>query len=104
MPIILAEADSSRIVIWSIALLALLVAGWFTVAWVKRWVSASDDGPADGFTLSDLRRLHRSGQMSDEEFERAKGAIVDATRRAAERERAKAEGRGPAGPDSLLEE
>jgi hypothetical protein len=34
-----------------------------------------------GFTLSDLRQLHRTGKLSTEEFERAKGKIVAAARR-----------------------
>ena len=39
-------------------------------------------GPPDerntgiAFSISDLRRMHREGQLSDEEFERAKGAII----------------------------
>jgi len=44
-----------------------------------------DEGPAvpgagGGFTLSDLREMHRSGQMSDEEFEAAKSLIVSAVK------------------------
>src|SRR3712207_8783046 len=38
-----------------------------------------------GFTLADLRQLHKSGQMTDEEFEKAKSKVVEAAKRAAER-------------------
>ena len=55
-------------------------------------------GPPAGFTLSDLRDLHRNGQMTAEEFERAKGKIVAAAKAAALRqEKPKtSDGGGPA--------
>ncbi|MHC4995789.1 MAG: SHOCT domain-containing protein [Planctomycetota bacterium] len=31
---------------------------------------------SEAFTLSDLRRLHQQGQLSDDEFERAKQALL----------------------------
>lgn len=34
------------------------------------------------FTLADLRQLHRDGQLSDAEFERARAAIIAQTRAA----------------------
>jgi len=51
---------------------------------------ACDDGdiadvPAAGFTLGDLKRLHESGKISSEEFEKARSSVVAATKRAAER-------------------
>ena len=33
-----------------------------------------------GFTLSDLRRMHKEGRMTDEEFEKAKMLIVGAAK------------------------
>jgi hypothetical protein len=39
------------------------------------------DETEEGFTLSDLRRLHREGSLSDEEFERAHAQIISAVRR-----------------------
>lgn len=48
------------------------------VAWARRRLVGGDDRDArpGGFTLSDLRQLHREGKMSDEEFERAKAQLV----------------------------
>ena len=72
---------------WMLVLLAFVVLGFVAVVQVKRWVSKPDEGSAGtGFTLSDLRALHRSGKMSAEEFEKAKAIIVDAAQRAAKRE------------------
>jgi hypothetical protein len=71
---------------WALILLCLVLLGFYAVVRVKRWVTRHDDAPAAGFTLSDLRALHRSGQMTAEEFEKAKTAIVAASQQAAQRE------------------
>ena len=91
----LAEVPIGSIVLASLVLLALVFAGWLTVWQVRRRLTQPDESSGAGFTLSDLRRLHKSGQMSDEEFERAKSKVVDAAKRAAERDlAAKAAGGG----------
>jgi hypothetical protein len=64
-------------------LLVIAVIGFAVASWVrKRMNDAMHDpgmtSPAD-FTLSDLRKMHASGQITDEEFERAKGRIVAMT-------------------------
>ena len=72
---------------WMLVLLAFVVVGFVAVVQVKRWISKPDEGAAGaGFTLGDLRALHRSGKMSAEEFEKAKAIIIDAAQRAAKRE------------------
>jgi hypothetical protein len=94
--------SSSDIILWSLLLIGLIVAGWLTVWQVKRRLQKTDDllGNA-GFTLSDLRRLHKSGQMSDEEFEKAKARVVEAARRAAARDDAQAGGLARARPTAV---
>jgi len=102
----LAQTDHTRaIVVWSLFLIGLIVAGWLTVWQVRRKLQRDDSPGNTGFTLSDLRQLHKSGQMTDEEFDRAKARVVEAARRAALRD-APAPGKGPggdagAGPRSL---
>ena len=87
------EYGASDVILWSLLLIGLIVAGWLTVWHVKRRLQKTDDVlGSSGFTLSDLRQLHKSGQMTDEEFEKAKGRVVDAARRAALRDA------GPATP------
>ena len=95
------EYGTSDVTVWSLLLIGLIVAGWLTVWHVKRRLQKTDEvlGNA-GFTLSDLRRLHKSGQMTDEEFEKAKGRVVESARRAALRDagpagQAQAAGRAP---------
>ena len=63
---------------WSLVLICLLVGGFFAISKLRQWLRDDTDVPASpiGFTLSDLRQLHKQGQMTDEEFERAKAKIL----------------------------
>jgi len=73
-----------------LGIMAVVAIGFIVVQRVKRAYS-TEDHPTDatiGFTLSDLRELHKTGQMSDEEFEKAKAKVIDAAKRAAERDAA----------------
>jgi hypothetical protein len=96
----LAQAhDTKSIIIWSLLLIGLIVAGWLTVWQVRRRLQKDDTLGNAGFTLSDLRQLHKSGQMSDEEFERAKAKVVESARRAAARDaETQAQGQAGGGP------
>ena len=71
---------------WSGVLIVLLVVAFAGVAVLKKRLTKPDETMSAGFTLSDLRALHRNGKMSDEEFERAKEAVVSAAHRAAQRQ------------------
>ena len=93
----LAEFPAASVIKLSLVLVALVIAGWITVWQVRRRLTQPDESSGAGFTLSDLRRLHKSGQMSDAEFERAKAKVVEAARAAAERDAA-AGGAGAALP------
>jgi len=70
--------------LWSVVIVGLCVGMFFLVSFVrKRMRENVEEGPVTGFTLADLRDLHRGGKMSDEEFERAKATLVSATKAAA---------------------
>lgn len=58
--------------------LVAVVIATIVIRLVRRWYKASDLPPASGFTMADLRQLHRDGKMTDEEFERAKALITKA--------------------------
>lgn len=76
-------------ILWSGVLVVCIVAGFLIALAVKKSLRENEPpGPADaaGFTLSDLRQLHRDGQLTDEEFDKAKGKIVAASKRATERD------------------
>jgi hypothetical protein len=72
-------------ILWLIAAVIVL---FVVTVWVRRHFLKGDDPAASspaGFTLGDLRQLHKNGQMTDEEFERAKAQVVAAMTKAAER-------------------
>ena len=70
---------------WSAVLIALLIVALIAVAQVKKRLMNQDEPASGGFTLADLRDMHRQGRMSDAEFERAKEVIVTAARKTADR-------------------
>jgi hypothetical protein len=97
------QVPLEQILLGALALVAVVVVGLVVVSRVRKRLTAADDQPGagGGFMLSDLRRMHKEGQISDEEFERAKARVIDAAKRAAERDTAKADGTSPkdgAGP------
>jgi uncharacterized membrane protein len=95
-----------RVIAWSLVLICLLMVGLFAISKLRQWMRDDDmPAPGIGFTLSDLRQLHKQGQMTDEEFERAKSKIVGGAKAMAAklpdplaRDRGGAKGRPPAAP------
>ena len=64
---------------WLAALIALVVVGAMVITWLRRRLYPSDrdrSGSRSGFTLHELRALHRDGELSDEEFENARAAML----------------------------
>ncbi len=62
-----------------VLLMAILLL--FALAWIARklmldWTGDGEESNTPGFTLADLRRLHEDGQLTDQEFERAKLQLV----------------------------
>lgn len=82
MPTLLAQAatntDVSRIVLAVSVLLGAVLVLALALLKMRRRLLADDDSSASPLTLHDLRRLHAGGAMSDEEFERAKAALIGA--------------------------
>jgi uncharacterized membrane protein len=66
----LAEAPPISFFGWLLAILVILIVGMYVAVYVKKRLKEPDEPTGPGFTLSDLRQLYKSGQMSDEEFER----------------------------------
>jgi hypothetical protein len=99
MPRLLADEDPFGIVIACFILLVVVGAGAYAVLWLRKriWSPDETETAGAGFTLGDLRQLHRTGQISEEEFTRAKAKIVEAAKRAAERDAARAKP-GPQNP------
>ena len=66
------------IVIWSLVLMAVIFIGLVIALRVKSRLTASESAAVNraGFTLSDLRRMLKEGQMTQDEFEKARNAII----------------------------
>src|SRR6476661_303068 len=80
LPLAQDSGGAPAAILWSAVVIGICVAGFFLLSMVRKRLKEAPtaEGPAAGFTLSDLRQLHKSGQMSDEEFERARAKIVAA--------------------------
>jgi hypothetical protein len=92
------RGDPMQVVLWSALLLAALALLYVVVMAVRRRLGRRDEMPTVGFTLADLRQLHKKGHLSNEEYEKAKGALLAAMRgamkRQEERKRNDAQGAG----------
>ena len=66
-------------------LIVLVLILFGVVVWLRKRLSPREDFHGEGFTLGDLRRLHKEGKISTEELERAKAGIVAAAQRAEQR-------------------
>ena len=76
------QNEYGKLFVWSLVLIVVVMAGFAVVVWVKRRMQAEDPPTASlGFTLADLRELHRTGKISDEEFERARGKMAASLKR-----------------------
>lgn len=82
----LAESSIAEVMVWLAVAMVLFVLGLVWAARLKRRMNREDEPiPATGFTLSDLRQMHRAGQLSDAEFAKARDKLIEAARKAPER-------------------
>lgn len=89
-------AGMTRILVPVGGLMVLAVVGGMGVMAVRRWLLAKDTAATDqGGLLDDLRRMRNTGQISAEEFDAAKQAIVSKLKAGLA---GKAEGAGPRNP------
>ena len=94
------DADYFGVFLSCMLLLIVVIAAAYGVIWFRKRMWGADEGemPNMGFTLGDLRQLHKSGKISDEEFQKAKDKIVVAAQRATERNAPKPPGQSPQNP------
>lgn len=64
-------------------LVVIVLVGGGIALFIRRRLQAGGDGSGVGFTLGDLRDMHARGEMSDEEFERAKSQMIAGLSRSA---------------------
>ncbi len=77
MSFVLAATElTASIIISCLILLAMVIIGFFVVSWVKKRVQQPEDPVSMGFSLAELRDLVKSGQITPQEFERARGRMM----------------------------
>jgi hypothetical protein len=90
---------TNGVIVWSLVLIGLIIAGLAVALQVKKHITHIEPSSASpgGFTLSDLRQMVKEGKLTPEEFEKAKLKIVAAAKRAAERSGNQPPGGGESG-------
>ncbi len=63
------------IILALVVFVLVLLLGLVVLLYRRRYFGARVDEP-QGFTLADVRRMHREGQLSDEEYERMRQAVI----------------------------
>ncbi|MBC23793.1 MAG: hypothetical protein CMJ32_07770 [Phycisphaerae bacterium] len=68
-----------QLIPWLGLLLLVVIVGGAFVLMIRRTTKSQGPGQG-GFTLEDIRQLHRSGELSDEEFQKAREALIQQAR------------------------
>src|SRR5258706_2816483 len=79
----LTDEQTHNALIGSLILIVILLLLFGGVVVYRKWMNADDTTTGDNFTLSDLRRLHKEGKMTDGEFESAKAILIGSLKAAA---------------------
>jgi Short C-terminal domain len=53
-----------------------VVAGFVVISWLRKWMKEEIPTGGLGFGLSELRQMHARGELTDEEYERARGKLT----------------------------
>jgi uncharacterized membrane protein len=61
---------------WLILLIGVIIAGGIAIYWIRRSFRSDQSSLAHGFTLQELRQMHAAGDLTDEQFERAKAMMI----------------------------
>ena len=72
--------------LWSVVLIVALLLLFGAIVVYRKWMNADETTTGEGFTLSDLRKLHKEGKMTTEEFEKAKTILIGSLKAAAAKE------------------
>lgn len=75
---IVASSPEARAVFWAVVMLGVLIVGLlvFAVIRVVHKRMADDDNAPAGLTLHELRGMRARGELTDEEFERARAIVL----------------------------
>lgn len=76
---LLAATDPAQVAWTIVALLAMLFGGFVVVVLIHRYARrmTAQTTQQEPFTLDQLRQLHQRGELSDEQYERARDRMVE---------------------------
>jgi hypothetical protein len=85
------ETGAGDVIFVCIFLLIVVLAAAYAVIWLRRrlWSQEDADLPSTGFSLGDLKQLHRQGKITDQEFQTAREKVVAAAHATAQRQATK---------------
>ncbi len=66
----------SEVMPWLLLLMGLVIVGGVIIMLARRLLNDSSSSTQPGFTLHELRTLHTKGELTDEQFERAREAMI----------------------------
>ena len=72
----------STVLPWLGVLMVLVLIGGAAILLLRRSLQSGGGAGSEGFSLQSLRDLHAAGELTDEEFERAKQAMIGGYRKA----------------------
>jgi hypothetical protein len=82
---ILADSNMAGVLGWSLVLIVFIFVAFIGVMRLRTWLKDDDTPVSVGFSLTDLRQLHRQGKMTDAEFEKARNLMVAHAKQMAEK-------------------
>ncbi len=68
--------NAMQIAVWAVVLILLAIVGFWAAMWIRKRALGEAETSDEGLTLGALRTMHNRGELSDEEFEAARAAIV----------------------------
>ena len=67
--------------LWGAIIIGLVLVAFFFYSYFKKWMKDTDTSVNQGFTLSDLRKLRDSGEISSQEYEQTRLKMVAAAKK-----------------------
>ncbi len=68
--------NAMQIAVWAVALMLIAIVGFWAVLWIRKRILSDAETSREGLTLGALRTMHNRGELTDDEFEAARAAIV----------------------------
>ncbi len=66
----------SDVMPWLLLLMGLVIVGGVIILLARRLLNDTSSSKQPGFTLHELRTLHAKGELTDEQFDRAREAMI----------------------------